>query len=33
VISRSSYQAVGRGVVMSRWSYTWDKKVRNGDCN
>ena len=24
IISRSSYQPVGQGVLMSRWSYKWD---------
>ena len=33
VISRSRYQHVGQRVIMSRGSYKWDKKVRNGDGN
>ena len=33
VISRSCYQPVGQRVIMSRGSYKWDKKVRNGDGN
>ena len=33
VISRSSYQPVGQRVIMSRGSYKWVKKVRNGDGN